>query len=68
MKEAGFRGFVRNLSDGRVETVIYHIGENELQKALEILKRGSPLSRVEDIVYSAIDSDDCGCDSFTIEY
>jgi len=63
-KEAGFRGYVKNLPDGRVEAVANIENQEELKKFLEILKKGSPYSRVEDIEYFQIE--DTNFDDFEI--
>jgi acylphosphatase len=42
----GLRGWVRNLSDGRVEAVIEG-PEEKVAEMIEWLKRGPPLARVE---------------------
>jgi len=47
-RSAGFRGYIRNLPDGSVETVV-DTPENELETFKEILKKGSPLSYVKEI-------------------
>ena len=48
-KKEGFRGYVTNLPNGKVEAVANIENENELNKFVEILKKGSPYSEVEDI-------------------
>ena len=53
-KKNNFRGFVRNLPDGRVEAVANIESPERLEKFLEILKEGSPLSIVEKIEYEEI--------------
>ncbi len=53
-KEAGFRGYVRNLPDGRVEAVANIEDEKRLKEFLTILKKGSPWSRVEEIKYEEV--------------
>ncbi|GEM_PF-6377745 len=41
MMRAGFNGYVRNLDDGTVETVVFIIDEeNDLPRAMKILKEG----------------------------
>ena len=53
-KKRGFKGYVRNLLDGRVEAVANIENEKRLNEFLEILKEGSPYSIVEDIEYEEI--------------
>jgi acylphosphatase len=54
-KKAGFKGYVRNLPDGRVEAVANINNDEELEKFLQILKEGSPYSIVEKIEYEIIE-------------
>ena len=46
---AGFDGYVRNLPDGNVEACVTMDDKKKLLYFLEILKQGSPYSRVDDI-------------------
>jgi acylphosphatase len=53
-KKKGFKGYVRNLPDGRVEVVANIENEERLKEFIEILKEGSPYSVVENIEYEQI--------------
>jgi acylphosphatase len=53
-KKNGFRGYVKNLPDGRVEAVANIENEKRLKEFIEILKEGSPYSVVENIEYEQI--------------
>ena len=44
----GFSGYVRNMDDGRVEAAAT-MEEHRLKEFMEILRKGSPASVVEDI-------------------
>jgi acylphosphatase len=46
--KAGFSGYVKNLNDGTVESCVT-CDESRLQEFKEILKKGSPLSVVEEL-------------------
>ena len=46
----GIKGYAKNLEDGTVEVVAEGY-EEALQKLLEYIKRGPPLSRVEKVEY-----------------
>jgi acylphosphatase len=61
------QGYVRNLSDGRVEAVT-RLWEEDVDTVLEILKRGSPSSEVEDITIDVLEDDDLIYDGFEIRY
>ena len=54
-KKAGFKGYVRNLPDGRVKAVANIENDKDFEKFLEILKKGSPYSVVEKIEYDIIE-------------
>lgn len=48
-RELGLKGWVRNLSDGRVEAILQ--GENEkIDELLHLLRRGPFFAKVTDIV------------------
>jgi acylphosphatase len=53
-KKRGFKGYVKNLPDGRVEAVANIENEKRLKEILEILKEGSPYCVVENIEYEKI--------------
>jgi len=54
-KKNNFKGFVKNLPDGRVEAVANIENKNRLKEFIEILKDGSPYSIVENVKYEEID-------------
>jgi len=47
------KGYVRNLEDGRVETVVEG-PENEINKMIEICKQGPAHSRIKNIIIESI--------------
>ncbi|NOQ78746.1 MAG: acylphosphatase [Gammaproteobacteria bacterium] len=53
--EAGFSGYVMNLSNGEVEACVTLKDEKELALFLDILKAGSPYSSVDHINTRLID-------------
>jgi len=65
-KKEGFKGYVKNLPDGRVEAVVNLDDENELNEFIEILRKGSPYSEVKDI--EIIKTDDVSFNDFEIRY
>jgi len=48
----GIKGYAKNLPDGSVEVVAEGY-EESLNKLLEIIRRGPPLSKVENIEYKS---------------
>ena len=48
-KKHGFKGYIKNLPDGRVEAVANIENDDRLKEFIKILKEGSPFSRVENI-------------------
>ena len=59
----GLKGYVRNLDDSRVEVVVEG-DNNEVNKMLELCKKGSPHSRIRDIEIEKIENK--GFESFKI--
>ena len=59
------RGYIRNLADGTVEVVAESI-DDDIDDILQVLRDGSPQSKVDNIVYEAIDSSDLVYDGFEI--
>jgi len=53
---AGFNGYVKNLPNGDVEACVTVTKEKELQPFLDILKMGSPHSKVQEIKTRQIES------------
>ena len=69
MMRAGFNGYVRNLENGAVETVVFIVDEDtDLPRVLKILEEGSPMSEVEKVDYEVIDNIDMETDGFEIRY
>ncbi len=67
MMKKQFKGYIQNLSDGTVE-VVAEVFDDELDTFIQILKEGSPLSKVEDIQYEVIEDAVFNTDGFEIRY
>lgn len=65
LMQASVQGYVKNLSDGTVE-IVARIYDDEYDDILKIIKKGSPMSRVEDIDIEILDDDDLVFDGFEI--
>jgi len=65
-KKEGFKGYVMNLPDGSVEAVVKIENNKELEKFINILKKGSPYSEVKDIKTRQIE--DLEFKNFEIRY
>jgi len=61
------KGFVQNLPDGTVE-VIAELIDDDLEDFLELLRKGSLLSHVDEISHELIDDADMVYDGFEIRY
>ena len=61
------RGYVKNLPDGSVE-VVAELIDDDLDDFIALLREGSPLSHVDNIVYEEIDDADLVYDGFEIRY
>jgi len=69
LMRVGYNGYVCNLDDRTVETVVFIVDEDtDLPKVLQILKEGSPMSEVEEIDYEIIDDVEIEIDGFEIRY
>ncbi|HHD78380.1 MAG TPA: acylphosphatase [Epsilonproteobacteria bacterium] len=62
-----FKGYIQNLPDGTVE-VVAEVFDDDFDMFMQILKEGSPLSRVEDVQYEIIDDAQFNTDGFEIRY
>ena len=62
----GFKGYIKNLPDGKVEAVANIENEDKLKEFINILKKGSPYSKVENIEYREIPYEEF--DDFEIRY
>ena len=62
-----FKGYIQNLSDGTVE-VVAEIFDEDLDTFMQILKKGSPVSSVENITYEIIEDAEFNTDGFEIRY
>ncbi len=63
--KAGYRGTVKNLLDGTVE-VYAELLNDEISGFLELLRDGSHLSEVNDIVYNIVSGEKLEYDGFII--
>jgi acylphosphatase len=69
MMRAGFNGYVCNLEDGTVETVVFVVDEDtDLPRVVKILEEGSPMSEVEKVEYEIIGDVEINIDGFEIRY
>lgn len=50
--ELGIKGWVRNLSDGRVEIVAQSLDQKKLSKLIELCRKGSTFAKVDEVEIS----------------
>lgn len=50
--ELGIKGWVRNLSDGRVEIVAQSLDQKKLSKLIELCRKGSTSAEVDEVEIS----------------
>ena len=62
-----FKGYMQNLSDGTVE-VVAEVFDDDFDTFINILKKGSLLSSVEDVKYEIFDDAVFNTDGFEIRY
>jgi len=67
MMKRQFKGYIQNLSDGTVK-VVAEVFDDEFDTFMQILKKGSPLSSVEDVQYEIIADAQFNTDGFEIRY
>ena len=62
-----FKGYIQNLSDGKVE-VVAEIFDDDFDTFMKILKEGSLLSTVENVTYEIINDAEFNTDGFEERY
>ena len=62
-----YKGYIQNLNNGSVE-VVAEVFDEDFDTFMQILKEGSPLSEVEDIIYEIIHDAEFTTDGFEIRY
>lgn len=67
LMKMGMQGYIRNLKDGSVE-IVARLYDDDLNPAIDIIKKGSPLSEVEGVKVDVIHDDDIIYDGFEIRY
>lgn len=67
MMKQQFKGYIQNLSNGTVE-VVAEVFDDEFEVFMKNLKKGSPLSSVEDIQYEIIHDAEFTTDGFEVRY
>ena len=65
MMKKQFKGYIQNLSNGKVE-VVAEVFDDEFDTFIAVLKEGSPLSSVEDIQYEIIHDAEFHTDGFEV--
>ncbi len=67
LQKQGFSGYIKNLSDGSVE-VVAEVSDKVMNGFLQVLQKGSPLSRVERIEHRKTDGITPKSKKFEIRY
>ena len=62
-----FKGYIQNVSDGTVE-VVAEIFDDDFDTFVNILKKGSLLSAVDDIKHEIINDAEFNTDGFEVRY
>jgi len=62
-----FKGYIQNLDDATVE-VVAEVFDDDFAVFMDILKKGSLLSTVDDIKYEIINEADFQTDGFEVRY
>ena len=61
-------GFVRNLPDGDVEVVVKNAANIDIQKIFDILYKGSPASKVKEVLMQECDKKYQFSNKFEVRY
>jgi len=67
MMKKQYKGYIQNLDDGTVE-VVAEVFDDDFDVFMDILKKGSLLSRVDKVKYEIINEADFQTDGFEIRY
>jgi len=67
MMKKQYKGYIQNLDDGTVE-VVAEVFDDDFKEFMDIMKKGSLLSTVEDIKYEIINEADFHTDGFEVRY
>ena len=67
MMKKQYKGYIQNLDDGTVE-VVAEVFDDDFDVFMDILKKGSLLSTVEDVKYEIIHEADFQTDGFEVRY
>ena len=67
MMKKQYKGYIQNVSDGSVE-VVAEVFDDDFDTFMSILKKGSPLSSVEEVKYEIFNEAEFTTDGFEIRY
>ena len=67
MMKKQYKGYIQNVSDGSVE-VVAEVFDDDFDTFMRILKKGSPLSSVEEVKYEIFNEAEFTTDGFEIRY
>ncbi len=67
MMKKQYKGYMKNLSDGTVE-VVAEVFDDDFDTFMNILKKGSLLSSVEDVKYEIFNEAEFTTDGFEVRY
>lgn len=67
MMKKQYKGYIQNLDDGTVE-VVAEVFDDDFDVFMDILKKGSLLSRVDEVNYEIINEADFQTDGFEVRY
>ena len=67
MMKKQYKGYIQNLDNGTVE-VVAEVFDDDFKVFMDILKKGSLLSRVDKVKYEIINETDFQTDGFEVRY